>query len=508
MSTTTAPPSSPSPSPPPSATTLALVRILIPQLPYVFKTALRHTLGYSPTSYKWSLKTELIISLVRRLLDPRIWGSISLQQAFSLKGEPIKGRMWVAKTVLEAPAPGEGGEEILRVLREGVEGLKRGEGNERMVYEVPKLQDVSAEWHGYRAGVDSDCPRPAELSELQHYERLMEEVASHVTILYFHGGAFYLCDPSTHRPFTTKLARLTRGRCLSVRYRLSPQHAFPSALLDCFLAYLTLLSPPPGSFHAPVDPSRIVISGDSCGGNLALSLLQLLLHLNRTSPSATIRLHGRDVPLAIPAGVATNSAWTDLTRCLPSSIANLDYDYLTPPLRREEIARFPSCTIWPTEPLRGDLYCDISMLCHPLASPVITQDWRGSCPLWFCYGEETLLDEGKIIAARAAKQGVQVIWEEWEAMPHVFAQILTDEPAAKKCYENWAAFCTAVVEKGAKGIETKGTRFAIKTMAPSDVDVRSLAVMSDEELEHRMLNAAAKHGEDRKVFTERVRAKI
>lgn len=446
------------------------------------------------------------------MLDPRTWGSIALQQAFSLKGEEIKGRMWVAETVLQAPAPEDGGNEIVRVLIEGVEGLKGGEGSEGqekgMIYEVPKLQDVTAEWHGYRAGVDSECPRPKELSQVQQYERLMEEVASDVTILYFHGGAFYLCDPSTHRAFTTKLARLTRGRCLSVRYRLSPQHAFPSALLDCFLAYLSLLAPPPGSFHAPVDPSKIVFCGDSCGGNLALSLVQLLLHLQRTSSSSpTIRIHNRDVPLSLPAGVATNSAWTDLTRCLPSSITNLHYDYLTPPLCREEIARFPSCSVWPTNPLRGALYCDISMLCHPLASPVIAPDWRGSCPLWSCYGEETLLDEGKMLTARAAQQGVPVVWEEWEAMPHVFAQVLADEPGAKKCFEHWAAFCTTVVEQGAGGVKTKGTRYAVKSLAASEVDVKALAVMSDDELKRRMLNAVEAQREERKI-PDLVRAKI
>lgn len=418
------------------------------------------------------------------MLDPRTWGSIALQQAFSCRDPGVKGRVWVSQVVLKAPGKEEG-EGILRgLLGEGVMG---------------GLEDVEGEWNGWRAGVDAQCPRPEGLSEAQHYERLMEEVASDVTILYFHGGGFYLCDPCTHRLFTARLARLTRGRCLSVRYRLSPQHAFPSALLDCLVAYLSLLSPPPGSFHAPVDPSKIVLCGDSAGGNLALSLLQLLLRLNRASPSATIRFHNRDVPLSIPAGVATNSAWTDLTRCLPSSIANLDYDYLTPPLRREEIARFPPCALWPTNPIRGDLYCDISMLCHPLVSPVIAPDWRGSCPLWFCYGEETLLDEGKILAARAAQQGVKIVWEEWEAMPHVFAQVLLDSPAGKLCFEHWATFCTTVVEQGAKGVDTKGARFAIKTMAPTEVDVRALAVMSDEELKRRMLNAAEAHEKERKM---------
>lgn len=511
---------------------LSLLRIILPQLPYVFKTALWHTLGLSPTSYKWDLKTELIIKIVRRFLDPRTWGSIALQQAVTLKDHEVRGRMWISKVVLEVPVAENEGEGVVRAVVRAVEGLMEGgsaggggggEGGEGEEggggkYGVPSLGNVTAEWTGYRANVDDKCPRP-DLSEAQHYERLTEEVSSDVTILFFHGGAMYLCDPATHRPFTAKLAQLTRGRCLSVRYRLAPQHAFPCALLDCFLAYLSLLSPAPGSFHAPVHPSKIVICGDSAGGNLALSLLQLLLHLNRTSPPSspsppTIRFHNRDVPLSLPAGVATNSAWTDLTRCLPSSLTNLPYDYLNLPLRRDEIARFPSCALWPTDPYRENLYCDISMLCHPLASPVIAPDWHGSCPLWFCYGEETLLDEGKILAARAAQQDVQVEWEEWEAMPHTFAQILIGSPPAKKCFESWAAFCTAVVagaaekENRRKGVETRGARFALKTMVPSEVDVRGLAVMSDEELKRRMRNAAKGNREEYLLLKNETEEKI
>ena len=471
----------------PSRFRLFLIFFLI--LPSLLSTFLYHICGLSATAHIWSLKTELIVAFVRRLLDPRTWGSIVLQQATSLQDWGIKGQIWISKVTLTRPEYELEGKEVVERLAGVIEGMSEGKGGGEAAYTVPKLEDVTAEWTGYRAGVDLACPRP-DLSEAQHYERLMEEVSSDVTILYFHGGAFYLGDPCTHRFTTGRLAQLTRGRCLSVRYRLSPQYAFPSALLDCFVAYLSLLSPPPGSYHAPVDPSKIVICGDSAGGNLALVLLQLLLHLKRKSPSATIRFHNREVPLSLPAGVATNSAWSDLTRCLPSSVANVHYDYLLPPPRRREIARFPSFSFWPTDPGRGDLYCDISMLCHPLASPVVAPDWRGSCPLWFCYGEEALLDDGKMLAARAAQQDVKVMWEEWEAMPHVFAQILIYLPAARKCFENWATFCTTVVEQGAKGVDTKGVKFAVKTMAPSEVDVRALAVMSDEELKRKMQNAA------------------
>ena len=73
-----------------------------------------------------------------------------------------------------------------------------------------------------------------------------------------------------------------------------PQTQFPGQLLDAFVAYLYLLSPPEGAFHKPVPASNIVFAGDSAGGNLSFSLLLCLLTLNNMGIE-TVRFHGKDV---------------------------------------------------------------------------------------------------------------------------------------------------------------------------------------------------------------------
>ena len=88
--------------------------------------------------------------------------------------------MWISKVV--APSP----EEDVRIaLINVVEALKEGEE----VYTVPDIKPVEAEWTGFKAGGGSNRPR-LDLSEEEHYEHLMKEVKSDVTILYFHGGAY------------------------------------------------------------------------------------------------------------------------------------------------------------------------------------------------------------------------------------------------------------------------------------------------------------------------------
>lgn len=299
-----------------------------------------------------------------------------------------------------------------------------------------------------------------------------------------------MMDPSSHRVPTSRLAHLIGGRCLSVRYRLSPQNAFPCALLDAFLAYLSLIYPPHGSFHEPVQARHIVLAGDSAGGNLSLALLQLILQINRSSTHKSFHFHRQsiDLPLPLPAGLAGNSPWTDLTRCMPSITANAQYDYLPPPMSHEKISRFPHDEIWPTDPPRGDLYCDLTVLRHPLVSPLAAKDWAGSCPIWFGYGEEMLVDEGKSVANLAAQQGVTVVWEQFEAMPHCFSMIFEQLEAGRRCFQDWADFCAKVAggKEGDVKLETKGTWFAAKTCKETDVDVTTLAICSQDEVAERM----------------------
>lgn len=265
----------------------------------MLKTAAFQFLGISKESSKWDLKQALIVTTLRSIMAGST-SSITQQQSFSLRDPGVKGEMWVSSVTLPTP------EDDLRQLLFKVIAEMSEDGKES--YTKPALEPVEAEWTGYRSGVASDAPAPQGLSEADKYSKMMQEVSSDVTILYFHGGAYYLMDPASHRPLCSKLAKLTKGRALSVRYRLAPQHPFPAAVLDCLVAYLSLLYPPEGSLHQPVKPEHIVFAGDSAGGNMCLVLTLFLLHLKHTNQT-TLRWHGKDVQLPLPAGVAPNSAW-------------------------------------------------------------------------------------------------------------------------------------------------------------------------------------------------------
>ncbi|PMD55668.1 uncharacterized protein K444DRAFT_616725 [Hyaloscypha bicolor E] len=456
---------------------LPMLKAMLPKVPLMGKTAIYHTLGFSEHSKHWDLRTELIINVLRSFIVDSPPEPVSRVQKLSLRDHGIKGRIWVSKVTM--PRPEE--DDIRQALFKVIEALKEP-GEAPGGFAEPDLLPVEAEWTGYRVGATKQSPE-VRIPEQQKYTEMMKEVTSPTTVLYFHGGAYYLMDPASHRPTTKKLAKLTKGRCFSVRYRLAPQNPFPAALLDALVSYLTLLYPPPGSFHEPISPQHIVFSGDSAGGNLSLVLLQTLLQLRREN----LRIHWngeeRDVPL--PAGVAVCSPWGDITHSSPSCDNNRTYDYLPARSVHPTGMEFPPCSIWPTTPARKNLYAEDALLCHPLVSPLIAKSWEGSPPLWIETGQELLTDEDKYIAMKASSQGVKVVFEEYEAMPHCFAMVLESLPASKKCFNSWAGFISQVVERPGT-VKTSGRVIKPKTLGEVTLDMGSLSEMKEGEVIERM----------------------
>lgn len=455
----------------------ALIKFLLPKTPFLLKTALWHSISMSPTSSKWDLRTEMTVNMLRDMLGPNSTPTpISKLQRLTCKDPGVKGKVWVSKVQQSAPEE----DDVRQMMFKAIEDMGTGEET----WMKPEQRPLEAEWNGYRADAKNDEPEPSSMSEAEKYENLVKETKSKVTLLYFHGGAMYLLDPATSRPLTGRLAKETGGRVFSVRYRLSPQGPFPSALLDCFTAYLTLLSPPPGSFHAPIPASEIVFGGDSAGGTCCTALLQLLLQIHRSAPAGqtpSVRFHGKDVEIPLPAGLALSSPWMDITRSLPSIEGGVKYDYLPTPSQVDS-REFPKDDgVWPSNPPRADLYCEGSALMHPLVSPLAAKDWSKAPPLFFSVGDEMLRDEGAVVAQRCVKQGVTVVWRDFEAMPHCFGMLIESNPASAVHFEEYAGFCRDIVE--GKKVQSNGVFIKAKTCERSDIDVTSgLTTITDEEV--------------------------
>ena len=204
---------------------------------------------------------------------------------------------------------------------------------------------------------------------------------SSLTVLYLHGGGFIACSPKTHRPLVGSLMTRLNARAFVPQYRLAPEHPFPAAADDAIAAYRFLVE------DVGVNPSQIVIAGDSAGGGLALSTAQSLSKYN----------------LPQPAAIIVYSPWTDLA----STGASLEEN-------SEKCSMFAAITIRRA----AAFYLGATPSTDPRASPLYG-NFEGLAPLLIHASEdEVLRDDSARVAERAKVAGVEVNYRLWKGVPH------------------------------------------------------------------------------------------
>lgn len=275
--------------------------------------------------------------------------------------------------------------------------------------------------------------------------------------------------------------------------------------MDVLIAYLSLLYPPDDSYHQPVTPSDVVFAGDSAGACLCLSLVQVILAARRKqeTENPTVLFHGRNVELLMPSGLALLNLAPDQTASLPSWSANASSDIFEDTLPALD-PKFPTCELWPTKPPRGNLYCEVSMLNHPLVSPVVARSWVGSPPMWIAVGGgERLADGARFLAQSVARQGVAVVWEEYEAMPHLWPLLFATWPQTQRCWKHWARACTSFAE--GRPVASSGNRMEVGNLQSREVDLHTLTRLSMDDV----LGYMKDHQKNTKPFTgEKNKAKL
>jgi acetyl esterase/lipase len=96
------------------------------------------------------------------------------------------------------------------------------------------------------------------------------------TSLIFHipGGGFVAMDPEHHDDYVSNWARQTKLPIISINYGKAPEHPYPWALEECFEAYKSI-----DESNAKVlgiecpEPIKILVVGDSAGGNLGVGVM-------------------------------------------------------------------------------------------------------------------------------------------------------------------------------------------------------------------------------------------
>ncbi len=195
-------------------------------------------------------------------------------------------------------------------------------------------------------------------------------------ILHCHGGGYSTGSSLYARTLTSKLAASTSMDVLCFDYRLAPEHPYPAAPEDAMKAwnYLMLLG---------YGARDVILTGDSAGGNLALSLT---LNLKRQ-------------------GRLLMSPWTDLTSSGKSFQTKAEVD---PVLDKAYIDR-----------MVGAYACGRELQ-DPFISPLFG-DFAGFPPVYIQVGEnEILLSDSLRLHQAFVEANVPVRLDVCQGMWHVF----------------------------------------------------------------------------------------
>ena len=224
-------------------------------------------------------------------------------------------------------------------------------------------------------------------------------------IIHIHGGWFTWGTAKAFRNFVGHIALSAGTDAFIPDYRLAPEHPFPAAVRDLEACYRGLVDQ---------GITKIALTGDSAGGNLALVLL------STASAEAS-----RDA--VAPVGAVVFSPITDLALTGETYDTRAEADlYFT----KSQAAALVRSYLGATDPK------------NPLASPLYA-DLTGLPPIRVHVGDdEVLLDDSRRYVERAVAAGVDAKLDIWMGMPHGFVTNVGGFNAASLALKASGAFLT------------------------------------------------------------------
>ncbi|MBA2404963.1 MAG: alpha/beta hydrolase [Bdellovibrionales bacterium] len=220
-------------------------------------------------------------------------------------------------------------------------------------------------------------------------------------VVYFHGGGWVLGKNEDYDATLKSLATKTGAIYLSPEYRKAPEFKFPTAHDDAYAAYLWVLK---NAATIGGDAKKIAVAGESAGGNLALNV--------------SIRARDEKMQLPIHQLIVYPVAGTNTQTV--SYLENKN----SAPLNSGMMNWFMKNYLRNTEDLKDKRI------------NLIEANFKGLPPTTIITAEiDPLRSEGKELATRLEKQGVEVTYKDYPGMTHEFfsmAPVLTEAKQAQE----------------------------------------------------------------------------
>jgi acetyl esterase len=221
-------------------------------------------------------------------------------------------------------------------------------------------------------------------------------------LIYFHGGGFVAGNLDSHDAICRALCNASGCRLIAIDYRLAPEHPFPAAIEDGYLA-VSFIAAHAAEFG--VDRHRLAVGGDSAGATLAAAVCQRV--------GATRELHLALQLLLCP--IMDYGAQTDSRRSFAEGYfldqATLEHD----------------CKH----------YLGVGAdLADPRVSPLRANDVSAVAPTCIHTAEyDPVRDEGAAYAQRLRLAGVQTSYHCHSGMIHLFYGMGAMIPYAAEAYQ-------------------------------------------------------------------------
>ncbi len=227
-------------------------------------------------------------------------------------------------------------------------------------------------------------------------------------MVFFHGSGFVVCNLDTHDGTCRNLCSAAGCVVVSVDYRLAPENKFPAGVDDCYQATKWAAA---HAWELNANSARIVVAGDSAGGNLA----------------AVVALMVRDQGGPALRGQLMIYPVTDYYKPgHPSYVDNAEGYGLTAAGMR---------WFW------GHYLNDEAEADNPYVSPLRAANLRGLPPALIITAEyDVLRDEGERYGQRLAEAGVPTRVTRYDGMHHGFFQMYGLVEKAIQALEEVAAW--------------------------------------------------------------------
>ena len=219
-------------------------------------------------------------------------------------------------------------------------------------------------------------------------------------IIFFHGGGFVMGDLDSHDLLCRHLTKKSECKLIAVDYSLAPEYKFPCSLEDSINAVNYIFE-----YYKQIkfDKKKVVVCGDSAGGNLAL----------------IVAILSKEKKLPKIIGQILFYPWIDFTMSRPSMSINLDGLIV----KKSTLDYF------------ADHYLNKNdEITNWKISPLLYSDFYGM-PITYIYGAglDPLVDEGYALMKRLKSFENEVYYKVYEGQMHAFVSNIVSLPTSIIC---------------------------------------------------------------------------